>query len=432
MDFGTALERLGECGVVDERTLRLHRIEPDGREVEEPIQFSSDARPRYPGRHLPQGIKDNVSWAGAWPVTETPTTLNATGTVTWVARGNPDGVCRYKLLFGVPMDGIFVQVPFPPDNLRHFHADGRATSARWFPHMQIRPQWPLNGVINILHDDTLLISYHTGPTDDAMFAARRPYFYPVNGPDGISLTELGKPHDPTGSHAHHYSLWIAHASVGGDDFWSERGGAIVHQQFELMEDGPIFARLIQGLQWRDTGQDVKLCERRQLTFYATPEDFRLIDIELELAPGGSESAELGQTPFGFLAARVAQSMTVFDGGGEIVNSAGQRNEQEAHWQVATWIDQSGPITPEGWGGIALLDHPGNPGHPTAWHCRNDGWAGASFNLNQAWNIDQGDTLRLRCRVHLHRGDAIAGEVARRYEEYACDPVIHTGNASEAQ
>jgi len=291
--------------------------------------------------------------------------------------------------------------------------------------MQIRPQWPLDGVVHILRDGAILTSYHIGPTDSTRPAAHRPYFYPVNGPDGISLTELGKPHDPTGSHAHHYSLWIAHANVGGSDFWSERGGMICHEQFELMEDGPIFARLIQRTRWM-TQDEVRLRERRQLTFYATPESFRLMDMELELSPGVSTPGELGKTPFGFLASRVAQSMTVFDGGGEIINALGQRNEQGAHWQRAPWIDQSGPIAPEKWGGIALFDPPDNPGYPTAWHCRNDGWAGAAFNLDRAWRIEPDASLRLRYRVYLHRHDATSGEVPRRYEEYACETTVQLG------
>ena len=420
IDFNTILEPLGEKGVVDERTIRLFRTQPDGSETEEPFQFSPDIQPRHPERHLHLGTPSSVSWAGDWAAQETPSDLHVAGNLTWIARGNQDGICRYKLVFGVPAEGINVQVPFPPNDLRHFDGNGKPTPVRWFPRMQIRPQWPLDGIVHILRDGDILTSYHTGPTEGKVSSARRPYFYPVSGPDGVSLTELGKPHDPTGSHAHHYSLWVAHANVGGADFWSEQGGLIYHQQFELMEDGPIFARLIQRTHWT-LKDEIYLRESRQLTFYATPENFRLIDVALELSPGSSESIELGKTPFGFLAARVAQSMTVFDGSGEIINSNGQRNEQGAHWQNSAWIDQSGPIAPERWGGIALFDHPENPEHPNAWHCRNDGWAGTSLNLNRAWTIEPVNPLKLHYRIHLHRHNAAEGDVARRYEEYACKP-----------
>ena len=121
-------------------------------------------------------------------------------------------------------------------------------------------------------------------------------------------------------------------------------------------------------------------------------------------------------------------MTGGGGAGEIINARGQRNEQAAHLQRAEWIDLSGPIGPGKWGGLALLDHPGNLNHPTGWHCRNDGWAGAAFNMEQPYTLKPGATLRLRYRIHLHRHDAAAGEVARRYEEYRAKPVVQLGEA----
>ena len=408
VDFRKILDDINQPGMIDERSLRLFRIESDGAEIEEKFQFSPDIQQRHPKRPIS---------SEGWHIGEEPAGLGLSGFLTWIGKGR---VCKYKLVFGIPKDGFIIQAPFLPNNFRHFDKDGRSTPVRWFPTMQLRPQWRLDGVINVLQNENLFTTYHVGPISHENATTRRPYFYPVNGSDGISLTELGKPHDPTGSHAHHYSLWIAHANIDGADFWSEKGGLICHEQFELMEDGPIFARLIQKNRWIIQGE-TKLLERRILTFYDTPEDFRLMDVDLELSANGSKPVELVKTPFGFLAARVAQSMTAFDGGGEIINSNGQRNEQYAHWKRAQWIDQSGPIAQDKWGGIALMDHPDNPDHPTQWHCRNDGWAGASFNLNKSWIILPGTPLKLKYRVHLHKYDALGGEVARRYEEYALKP-----------
>lgn len=153
---------------------------------------------------------------------------------------------------------------------------------------------------------------------------------------------------------------------------------------------------------------------------------RLIDVEIEFTPPSEEAVVFGKTPFGFLAARVAQSMTVFDGGGEIVNANGDRNEQGAHLKRAAWIDQSGPVARDTWNGIAILDHPDNPNYPTTWHCRNDGWAGAAFNADHAYTLEPGGTLRLRYRIVLHRHNAIGGQIAQRYLEYAAKPACQFG------
>jgi hypothetical protein len=343
-------------------------------------------------------------------------------------RNAPGGVASYRLVFGVPRQGTAVQVPFPPADFRHFGPSGQAASPRHFPCLQVRPQWPLDGYVGVWRDGHLVTQYHVGPREGVPVPAgapRRPYFFPVLGPADIPLTDLGKPHDPTGSHAHHYSLWLAHASVAGRDFWSEHGGCIRHVRLEATEDGPLFARVAHCTAWHDDAP--YLTERRSVACFAPQDGPRLLDFDLEFAPAGA-SVELGTTPFGFLAVRVAQSMTVFDGGGDIVNAVGRRNEQGAHLRPAPWIDLSGPVSASEWGGVALLDHPDNPNHPTRWHCRNDGWAGASFNATEPRVLEAGEILRLRYRVLLHRHDAIGGEVARRFCEYAARPAVTVGPA----
>ena len=71
----------------------------------------------------------------------------------------------------------------------------------------------------------------------------------------------------------------------------------------------------------------------------------------------------------------------------------------------------------------MLDHPGNPNHPTVWHCRNDGWAGASFNQQAPFTLEAGKTLILRYRLYLHSGDAIESDVARRFAEFSAAPQV---------
>ena len=423
VDFTALLSRLSINGAVDTHTLRFYRVTSGG-EAEVPVQFSPSSQPRPKERQLLPGTPPTVSLVGEYDAGKTPP-VSQGGELAWAAVGG-GSAHRYRLDFSVPRGGRFVQVPYPPQDLKAFDAAGRATEPHNFPVMQVRPQRPMDGMVHLYEGKQLVTSYHVGPAPSAEDPEiRRPFFHPVNGPDGIGLTEFGKPHDPTLSHAHHYSLWVAHPSVNDKSFWGERAGVIINEQLELQEDGPVFCRLVQKTRWVQDGKDV-LRERRTMTLHRTPEDFRLIDIELELTPAGKEPVTLGKTTFGFLAARVAQSMTVFDGGGEIVNAAGDLNEHGAHLKRAAWIDQSGPVAPGKWGGLAILDHPSNPNHPTAWHCRNDGWAGAAFNKDEPRTIQPGESLKLRYRVHLHRGNAKDGSVARRFTEYSARPEIRVG------
>lgn len=440
VDLSRALQDANVPGTVDAKSLRLFRLSPHADDREIPAQFSSEPQPRPKERPLLPGTPPTISYLGEYRSDGVPRELRVAGWLAWSADSPAQGVCRYRLRFGVLRSGSFLQVPFPPQNLQAFDRSGRTTPIRWFPRMQIRPQQPLDGSMDILENRQLVTRYYVGPQIESGSPSeptfRRPFLYPVNGPDGIGLTEFGKPHDPTGSHAHHYSIWVSHAGVNGTDFWSERRGSIIaHDSVELLEDGPVFCRLAHKARWMAT-LDPKakpvMNDKRTLTFYRGEPDFRLIDVELEFAPVGSEPVTLGQTNFGFLAVRVAQSMTVFDGGGEIMNSAGDRNEREAHQKQATWIDQAGPVDENRWAGVAIFDHPGNPRHPTYWHCRNDGWAGAAFNLKEAYQIEPDKPLRLKYRLCLHRHDAARGNVAQRYAEYAAKPQIRLGPVSAEQ
>lgn len=443
INFSDLLKQLGVSGVVDQNSLRLYRLPGEGPGVEQPVQFTPEPQPR-PAK--PARLADTpagVSYIGEYRAGVTPDGVQVAGEVAWIAEGNGDGSARYRLEFGVRRDGLVVQVPYPPQDLKVFDGDGRATPVRHFPRMQVGPDRPLGGQVHFSDGPNPVTTYHLGPAlgpadaegsdlpappPNALAPPRRPFLYPVLGPDGDPLTGFGKPHDPTGSHAHHYSLWIAHASADAADFWSESGGTIVSAGLPESDNGPVFCRLVHDTRWMQGGREL-LVERRRIVLHRTPESFRALDIELELKPPGQADVTLSKTSFGFLAARVARSMTVFDGGGEIVNARSDRNERGAHLRRAEWLDQSGPVGESRQAGIALLDHPDNPNHPTTWHCRNDGWACAAFAADAPYTIAAGKALRLRYRVVLHRGDAREGEVARRFAEFAAKPVVRLGPAA---
>ena len=427
VDFAELLKGSKASGIVDEHTFHLYCIDSSGKETEEPVQFSSRRSLGVKDAKLLSGTSPAVSYRGEVAAGVPAAGPRVAGELSWAVRGKSQGARKFRLEFQIPQNGRMVQVPFPPQNFRAFAIDGRATPIHPFPGMQLHPQWPFEGVVNMSAGEKLLTTYHIGPTTapSTPGTIRRPFFYPVIGPDGIGLTEFGKPHDPTGSHKHHYSLWIAHHDVGGKDFWSDQGGSIVHEQLALMEDGPVFCRIVQKTRWIFEGTDL-MHERRTLTAYDTPEGFRLLDVEMEFTPAGKEPVVLGKTTFGFLSARVTESMDVFDGGGEILTSRGDRNEAGAHLKHGDWIDQSGPIAPNKWGGVSIFDHPQNPNHPTGFHCRNDGWACASFNIDGAYTLKPAEPLKLKYRVLLHRGDAKSGQVQTRYEEYRAAAVVKLG------
>lgn len=259
-----------------------------------------------------------------------------------------------------------------------------------------------------------LTRYHFGP------GLMRPFWYPLVGPEGRSLTRMGHPRDPQ-SHRHHYSLWIAHHDVGGVDFWSDSGqGRIVHQAVLRYEDGQREASMVSQNAWQTRQGKTLLIERRRTAVRPLAAGFwqMVVDVELQ-APLGSP-VTLGQTPFGLIAVRMRKTIGVHDGGGRILNSQGQRNEAQVFRQPARWVDYSGPVTADKTGGITLMDHPQNPGHPTPFHVRDDGWMGASLTLGGPIRLEPGQPLLLRYGLWVHEGVPRPEEIQRQYQAFAAE------------
>jgi len=158
-----------------------------------------------------------------------------------------------------------------------------------------------------------------------------------------------------------------------------------------------------------------------------------------------------------------KSIGVHDGGGTIRNSTGGVDEagcfrRPARWQAVDkqpagsqgcdpgraasvktggfhswknvrrtfstgcWVDSSGPVTATAVEGVALFDHPANPGHPVAFHVRDDGWMGACLSHGRPIELARGETLRVRYGLWVHAGMPPADAVEARWREFADRPL----------
>src|SRR6266536_6018548 len=81
-----------------------------------------------------------------------------------------------------------------------------------------------------------------------------------------------------------------------------------------------------------------------------------------------------------MAVRLAETMKGKAGRGHIINSAGVR-EDDTWGKRAEWCDYYGPVDGKTVG-VAILDDPRNPRHPTSWHVRDYGlFAANPFGLH---------------------------------------------------
>lgn len=253
----------------------------------------------------------------------------------------------------------------------------------------------------------------------------RPFFYPFNGPSGASLTRMG--HPGAADHDHHRSLWFAHHSVNGIDFWSDESAARIRQDaWYCYQDDGEQAIMAVRLGWYDDGALHVMDQDVIAALRALPMQEYLLEIQVELRPGpDASSVRLDKTNFGLLAVRVAKSLSAHFGDGILTSSTGQTGEQQLFGKTARWMDYSGPlvvgdrtsrrVVAEG---ITFHDHPDNPRYPAHWHVRSDGWMGAALCMDQPLVVETGRPLRLRYLLHAHNGTYDGEQAAAQHEQFS--------------
>ena len=264
----------------------------------------------------------------------------------------------------------------------------------------------------------------------------RPFCLPIVGPYGDTITRHypideveGEAHD----HHHHKSLWVAWGEINGADHWSESGrhSKQVHQEFESLQSGPVFGRIVALNHWLDITEKKLLEELRTLTFYNVPQDGRLVDMTIEFR--ATEGALFfGDTKEGGICSiRVATSMDAKQDG-TIVNAYGGTNEAETWGKRSPWCDYFGPVKGKTVG-ITIFDSPTNFRYPTYWHVRNYGLMTANpFGLSH-FHSDKGrdgshrvghhEVFPFAYRVYFHGGDTWEAKVAEKFLDHVAPPQV---------
>jgi hypothetical protein len=260
----------------------------------------------------------------------------------------------------------------------------------------------------------------------------RPFFFPFNGPSGHSLTRMGHPGAP--NHDHHQSVWFAHNKVLGIDFWANTSPARIRQKEWLAyHDGEDQAILATQLTWHDGHEPKPLLEQEVIAIVrpGDGEGETLLELQSEFRPT-SDSLEFQQTNFGFLAVRVAKSLSEHFGGGQLANSEGLIGEKDnsgkpnIFGKPARWMDYSGPVPSKPDGkqlteGMTYFDHPSNFSYPSSWHVREDGWMGCSVCMHKSVTTTKAEPLRLRFLLHAHAGTIDPAKADRVASQFATWP-----------
>ncbi len=290
------------------------------------------------------------------------------------------------------------------------------------------------GVLEVCAGNRLITAYCYGA------ALARPYLHPLVGPGDRRVTRdatIAPGQEDAFDHPHHRSVWVAHGDVNGVDNWSEAPGhgRTVHRDFAQREAGPVYALVDAAGCWVGPSGEPLLDERRRITVYQPSADGRvLLDVDLTFTASYGPVRFADTKEAGLLAVRVAPSMQG-DRGGVIANAYGALTEAETWGRPAPWCDYSGPAVAgdAAVGGVAVLDHPGNPRHPTHWHVRDYGLMAANpFGLSDYYGdltydgsleVGRGRVLAMRYRMVVHAGGVVEGRVRAAYLDFAHPPRV---------
>lgn len=256
--------------------------------------------------------------------------------------------------------------------------------------------------LSVRHNGRMLLEY--------CYAVSRPkpYIHPLCLPGGRALT-LDGPKD----HIHHRGLMAAWSEVNGIDFWGEvnpaRHGAIVHQKFERVREGPP-GEIVAINHWIAEGK-LLLSERRTIRIAPPEGDALWLEWISELSPAsGPVLLAAGQHTYNGLGIRFIPEMD----GGAVLNSSGASTIEKANGDPARWCAYHGAGAT-----VAFFDHPSNPRHPNAFFVMNKdfGYMSAAPTFRQPFELAPGSSIRFHWGVLAEAGPPRAAALDSRFQSW---------------
>ncbi len=259
----------------------------------------------------------------------------------------------------------------------------------------------------------------------------KPFLYPLHTPGGVLLSRGWPVSERAGDskdHVWHRGLFFGHGDINGVDFWRELGaektGKLVVKSAPKWQKNVLTAEADMI-----TPQGKKLGSVREEYRFAKDGDSYLVDARMSFRADGGVELKIGDTEEAAFGVRLSEEFRE-DRGATLMNSDGLTGSKQIWGKRAKWVDYSTTIDGRKVG-LAIFDHPSNPGAPTYWHAR--GYALNSANAfgvkdftgdktkNGGMTIPAGKELTFHYLVVMHDGDSAGAGVPRLYDEFAAKP-----------
>lgn len=243
-----------------------------------------------------------------------------------------------------------------------------------------------------------------------------PFFFPVNGPSGASVTSMRNAEYP-----HHSSLFFGCDKVNGGNYWQEgldRG--------RIASKGPVLESasgreivIRDACEWTRPNAPQPLRDTRRIVISAPSPELRQIDFDITLE--ALEDVVIQKTNHSLFSARMDPDLTPAFGG-TMINAEGAKGEKQTFGKPSPWLACFGSRGGKTTEGLAILQHPQNPGYPTPWFTRDYGFLSPTPMFwpanDKDTRIAKGGKLRLRYRVLVFSGTAESAGVAGIFTEFS--------------
>lgn len=254
-----------------------------------------------------------------------------------------------------------------------------------------------------------------------MDSGLRPYLHPVRDPAGRVVLTDNRPSD----HPWQHGIFTGFHRINGFNYWKEDEG---RQRFVRLLDLKEFDARVS---WRsltelfDPSGKVVLEEEQAITVHAPTSmeaianrgarerDTYTIDFDF-LLRAKSHDVTFGKFGVGGLAARMPWDQA--NPRQTHLNSNGLRG-RECEQKRAQWCNVERPFGHDTFG-IAILDHPTNPNHPSGWRVDEQGLINPAVSMLGDWLLPSGTERKFRYRVLIYKGSAAKAWLEGQFEEFA--------------
>ncbi len=229
-------------------------------------------------------------------------------------------------------------------------------------------EWKRDGhrSVELLGEEGALVRFLVDP------APRDPHFDLLATPDGRNLVWVA-PSD----HRWHYGLWFSWKLINGVNFWETGRSGASRGRTEVLDSVIVADKNIAAVRYRRLYRlpeaDDPVMEDKVVLHLRPPRDGGGPQVDWSITTRAFVDVELGRTPlpgepggkahggyggFSWRGARDLAKVRFLDSEGRV--------DMKGHRKHARWMNATGNLDGKP-AGIALFDHPDNPGHPTSWY-----------------------------------------------------------------